>query len=420
MLQLAQQHLRYHHDHTDGWITLAKKDSDQFKQRHYKLGDISDNLSEWLGHDTYFSQNSFFRPRRRIENIRELRSLYIDIDCYNLGYKPEWTLGRLELDVFGQEVPNPNYVTLSGRGLVLHWKIEPVPYMALPLWQAIQKYLFSKFEFVGADPKSLDASRVFRVPGSINSKNGNMVTVQYRHDYHYALREIQSEYLPELSPSPTKKDRKSKIKSEKKVTTLFTTHTLNYTRLLDLKTLLELRNYDVKNYREMICFLYRYWSSCYIGDPQEALRQTLDLNSEFLQPLSRSEVEKSTQSAEKAWGEKQHEILQGNFRNKAGYNFSNPKIIQMLNITEEEQHSMKTIISKDEKYRRNNQTRTSKRRESGIPTRHEYLKQQQTITDTRLLLLQDTIENNPKASNRELADILSISESYVRKLKKII
>ena len=55
-------------------------------------------------------------------------------------------------------------------------------------------------EYVGADQKSIDPTRVFRVAGSVNAKNGKKVVIEYRHDYRYILRELQAEYLPELSP----------------------------------------------------------------------------------------------------------------------------------------------------------------------------------------------------------------------------
>ena len=53
---------------------------------------------------------------------------------------------------------------------------------------------------------------MFRVSGSINSKNGKEVAIDYRHDYRYTLRDLQAEYLPELIPKqPKKPGRKSKI-----------------------------------------------------------------------------------------------------------------------------------------------------------------------------------------------------------------
>jgi len=68
MQQLALEHLNLHHGDADGWITLAQKGEGRFKQYHYKLDEIEEALPEWLGDDLYFSQNTFFTTKRRIEH----------------------------------------------------------------------------------------------------------------------------------------------------------------------------------------------------------------------------------------------------------------------------------------------------------------------------------------------------------------
>ena len=111
---------------------------------------------------------------------------------------PKWLLGKLQLEFFGQLIPEPNIIIFSGQGLVLIWLIDPVPYQALPLWQAIQQYLLDQLKEFGGDSRASDAARVFRLDGSVNSKNGEEVHVEYRHNYKYDLRTLQEEYLPVL------------------------------------------------------------------------------------------------------------------------------------------------------------------------------------------------------------------------------
>ena len=200
-LEEAKQHVLFHHYQASGWITIAKKERDgTWKQYHYQPEQLASELSNWLGDNVYFSQNTFYKPQRRIENIKQLRALYVDIDCHNLNYDPYWVADKLYLEVFNDAVPVPNFIIFSGRGLVCIWLIEPVPYKALPLWKAVQNHFFKQMEYVGADQKSIDPTRVFRVAGSVNAKNGKKVVIEYRHDYRYILRELQAEYLPELSP----------------------------------------------------------------------------------------------------------------------------------------------------------------------------------------------------------------------------
>ena len=174
-LQLAREHVAFHHGNADGWVTLAQKNEKGFKQFHYTAQELADHLKEWTGDDVYFSQNTFYKPQRRIDSIRQLRSLYVDLDVYNVGMDPEYALGKLEFDFFGQTIPEPNLVIFSGRGLVLVWNIDPVPYQAMPLWKALEGHFIKELAEVGADPKASDPARIFRLAGTTNSKSGTMV-----------------------------------------------------------------------------------------------------------------------------------------------------------------------------------------------------------------------------------------------------
>lgn len=237
----AVYHAWFHHHDSDGWITVAKKtENGAFKQFHFKPQELAAELSKWLGEDVYFSQNTFYKPQRKIENIRQLKSLYVDLDFYLFNYDPSWVLGKLEHEYFGELIPEPNILIFSGQGLVLIWLLDPVPYKALPLWQAVQNHLLEQLKGLGGDPKATDAARVFRIAGSINSKNGAEVRAEYRHDYKYELRQIQFDYLPELNEAVNPTPQKKKRGRKKKVVQLFNTYKLHYARLLDLVKLVEL------------------------------------------------------------------------------------------------------------------------------------------------------------------------------------
>ncbi|MEK5445174.1 MULTISPECIES: hypothetical protein [Bacillaceae] len=210
-LKEAQYHAWFHHHDSDGWITVAKKSLGGFQQRYYKPQELAKSLSDWLGEDVYFSQNTFYKPQRQIQNLRQLKSLYVDLDFYLFNYDPSWIIGKLEYDFFGQSIPEPNIIIFSGQGVVLIWLLEPVPYRALPLWQALQDYFLNQLKDLGGDSKASDAARVFRLAGTVNSKNGAEVHAEYRHDYRYELRQLQRDYLPELEEKKKTKGRKGKV-----------------------------------------------------------------------------------------------------------------------------------------------------------------------------------------------------------------
>ena len=422
-LDAAAKQLLFHHNpqNTSGWITLAKKDpqTKRFRQFHYQPEELASALSDWMGEDVYYSQNSFYKPQRRIDNIRQLRTLYVDLDVYNLGMTPEWVLGKLEWEVFGQGLPEPNMIIFSGRGLVLIWHIEPIPYMAMPLWRAVETYFAEQLKEVGADTKATDPARIFRLAGSINSKNDAIVRAEYRHDYRYDIHQLQYDYLPELSPQKLavkKKGRKTKV------VRMFNVYTLHLSRARDIAKLVELREGDVKGYRETILFLYRYFTACFTDDPDKALEDTLSLNSEFILPLPEKEVRSATKSAEKAWKAKSdakaNEMAKKMGYPGAGYNMPNQTIIDWLNITPEEQKHLSSIIGKDEKRRRNLQLKEQQRREAGMRPMEEYIleRKQQVLSNAEQLKI--LIEENPSWTNAQLADAMNTTVRSIQRWKK--
>ena len=419
----AGEQLLFHHhpQNTSGWITLAKKDPDtkRFRQYHYQPEELASALSDWMGEDVYYSQNSFYKPQRRVDNIRQLRTLYVDLDVYNLGMTPEWVLGKLEFEIFGQALPEPNMIIFSGRGLVLIWHIEPIPYQAMPLWRAVETYFVNQLQEVGADTKATDPARIFRLAGSINSKNNAVVKTEYRHDHRYDIHQLQYDYLPELSPKKLASKKKGR---STKIVRLFNTYTLHLSRARDLAKLVELRQGDVAGFRETILFLYRYWTCCFTDDPERALDDTLSLNSEFLHPLPEKEVIRATKSAQKAWDAKSdakaNELAKSLGYPGAGYNMPNSKIIEWLDITPQEQEQLSSIIGAVEKRRRNRLQKEKWRRSVGMRPMEEYIEERKQQVFSKAEQLKQLMEENPSWTNAQLAEAMNTTVRSIQRWKK--
>lgn len=327
------------HSKSKGWITRSVISKDGYTQWHYKYAELKD--LDLTGENIYITLNTFYKPCRRLEYIKELNALFIDLDTYNTKFNKEQILMDLEQNYFNKKVPIPNYVIDSGRGMYLIWLINSVPSKALPLWKAVQEYLYSQLECFGADRKALDATRILRVPGSINSKAKTVVGILDEYDYVYDLREIQHEFLPELKPKEKKRGRPRKINF------VYRERSLYYARIQDITKLCELREYSLKGKRELILFLYRYYLCVFTEDVQKALEDVLELNSMFTPPLGDNEVRKATRSAERVYIDKVKE-----------YKYKNSTLIELLEITEDEERYMTTIISNKE-YRRRKKLRDS-------------------------------------------------------------
>ena len=332
------------HGNSKGWITRSCIDENGYSQWHYKYKELKEtDLTE---ENIYITLNTFFKPYRRLECIKELNALFIDLDYYKTKFTKEQIIMNLEENYFNKTIPATNYILDSGRGLALIWLINKVPSKALPLWKAIEEYLYNKLKEFGADRQALDATRILRVPGSINSKSKTVVSIIDEYDYIYDLREIQKEFLPELKPKEKKKGR------SKKINYIYRERSLYYARIQDITKLCELREYDLKGHREIILFLYRYYLCSFTEDVQKALEDVLELNSMFIAPLKENEVIRATRSAEKRYLDKNKE-----------YKYKNDTLIELLEITEYEETKMSTIISKNEYKRRNNEYNKKKYQE---------------------------------------------------------
>ena len=344
-LSQSVKYINIVHRNSEGWITKAKISAEGYKQWHYKHMQLV--KLKFDKDNVYITLNTFYKTYRRIEYLRELNALFIDLDTYKTDFTKEQILMNLNENYFGKNIPTPNFIIDSGRGLYLIWLIKKVPSMALPLWKAVEEYFYRTLKEFGADRQALDATRILRIPGSINSKTHTEVKIIDNYDYLYDLREIQNEYMPELSEkAPIRRGRPKKVKY------IYRERSLYYARIQDLIKLCELREYNLKGHRELILFLYRYYLCYFTEDIEKSLNDTLELNNMFKQPLREKEVLSATKSAETVFKDQNKD-----------YKYKNETLINLLEISDEEQKEMKTIISKEEYKRRNNQYNKKKYRE---------------------------------------------------------
>ena len=406
------------HSKDKGFITVAEKELEEFTQWHYKYLNLPSVVGKM---NRYMSMNTFWKTYRRIEYLKELTTIYVDIDYYNTNLSKETVLHNLAQLVEEKKLPQPCITIDSGRGLYVIWKIKQVPSQALPLWQTVENHFVDVLSKFGADPLAKDACRVLRVPGTVNSKNNSSVNMlEFIPELVYTLRALQEEYLPTLKALEEVQEGKKKAKkrspnsNSNKLVRLFNIYNLNYTRIVDLVTLCELRNFNLPSQRELILFLYRLWSNLFCENKKIALERTLELNTQFLYPLSVREATSATQSAEKAfdaWESGETVKWQGREVRK-GYNYTNKTLIELLDITQEEQIHMKTIIGTGEKYRRNNERRNNKNKNENGLTSREQAKQD---VSERLAKLH---KENPKMTHKALAKILGVTREYVSILLK--
>lgn len=115
---------------------------------------------------------------READNVKGLRSFFIDLDCGPKKPYADQTEGALALRRFTDEMGFPQpYIVNSGRGLHVYWPIQEVLSVADwgPLARSFKTLVLSKLK---VDPAvSADAARVLRMPDTKHLK-GNPLPVQ--------------------------------------------------------------------------------------------------------------------------------------------------------------------------------------------------------------------------------------------------
>lgn len=389
------------HTNDDANFALCKKYKDsKFSQWMLNKNELMHKISNVLElEDVYFSLNSFCSVRRRIRDLYSLNGFIVDLDyykCAELANKNvEYVIDFLRQKGLFDKL-EPSHFIYSGNGMYIVYLIENAHAKScLKIWKKIMNILYTMFEQYGADNRSLDASHVFRLPGTVNTKTGNISRFIYNSDKdfkfeqqkeeikRYTLTEIADALLPQL---PYSREEYKRIKAERKaaaekklaernnssnnssnnsnkVKHIYNLYTLNLNRMKDLADLVNMRHgYCRKNgvlsaegSREYILFLYRYFNILCFHNIEKSLNDTLELNKKFAEQLSDDEVILSTKNVvdqHEKWQEayKLYNQIPQNEKPKIGfffhrycYTFKNSTIIQQLEITKEEMQKLRTI-----------------------------------------------------------------------------
>ena len=195
--------IRLIHRGHDGYVSFARKNADGTYDNiasipANSMPSLFDQMIPVVEYDGFFGVNGMFSPghvknehglfdqqgnplrkaRRKTEHLRWLTAIYADLDSHKLGLEPADVIGEIIRLQDADQMPPASIITRSGGGVWLFWlltgqdSINPV--RAWPekvaLWNRIQRAFNERFAQFGADTQAMDAARVTRIPGSINTK----------------------------------------------------------------------------------------------------------------------------------------------------------------------------------------------------------------------------------------------------------
>jgi hypothetical protein len=242
----------------DGTVVLARG-GPPWQEQDLRPFELDMGVYDLAGKpDAYITQNRFSGSRRLVQDVSTLTCLYADLDYYNVpelaGRPPEAVLEKAL-----EKVPEPSLAISSGRGLCLVWQHKAVGRTELPRWNDAQHSLYRSLKVVGADVKAKDAARVFRLIGTVNSKNGAMVRTLHNGGHVYDFEKL-AEALPvveeqdaEVYDLRVQRAARGGFKGPR----VWTEETLWESRLTDFQTLRHLRfgHRGMSDFRDRWLFL---------------------------------------------------------------------------------------------------------------------------------------------------------------------
>ena len=382
------------HMGANGWFAIIRKSASgrgRPSQRMYRLEDL-DGVVDAIRSDpdVYLSQGAFALPRRRVSALASIGCAFVDIDCYKLDRPADDALVNSLLERAREcGIPEPSYVTASGRGLYCRWLFErPVSAYQLTRWQALQSVLVPLFRALGADSKVRDAARVLRVMGSTNRTAGRSVHVVYnsgrRHEFDALCAAVEAVGATELldearedvqrliervtkrvqrahafGDRPTKSDLGLIQQYEQQRTPVMlrrgTPDHLHWHRFVDLRRLCEMRGGVHRGSRDLTLF----WMGTFLAQSRiirsdnfrsELSELVTGFGGEDFRPLEDGSM--GTLLERLKARERCEKVV---FRGRAYdplYTPTNQHLIEIFEISRDEQQGLATIISPSEKLRR--------------------------------------------------------------------
>ena len=396
--------------------------------------------------DIYNSVNEFSMAKRSEATIVKLNSLICDLDCHEGSFNEWVTLEVLRADFFGSQVPYPSEVINSGRGLHLYWHLENEGAESLAKWKTVQQIILNSLAPISeqtscsVDFKCIDPSRVLRVQDTYNTKSKTYCRLIEKSDIKYTLDEILECFydvnLADLKPfnsnpnKNTESNTKSltsaknslnergewkdlKIRRANGIISVFNAYSLLTCRATDFRKLLELRGGDMEGMRDEFLTMYAWTIISKKDDLEKLERELQGINALFKEPLKEKEV---SYKAEYIFKRFNKEVVKtddtSQFTDFDRYWYRNTTIINRLNITMDEQKEMLTIISKEEKNRRDKERKKKDRR-----NKEGVLKTRVSVIERRKLVAELI---NLGYTQKQIAETLGISVDTVKNDRKFI
>lgn len=322
----------------------------------------------------YMTHNGFTSACRKSEQVRQLNTLFFDLDCHDRDLQEtraivSKTLDTLKQAVGGGTLPQPTMTIDTGRGVQLFYVLtRSIPYRvsangqvnikSVKLFENVQKRMASLLDSVvssikgiSVDRATFDVSRVSRIPGTFNAKAGRYASLcDYSFDALYSLSKL-SGLIPARAEQPNCKTNLKR--AFKKTSSIINYQPLLKSRLAKIIELQKLRNFNCEGNRELMSFVF--YNTAVQVYPHEIAQQKLSsFNNNFINPLNVSELNGITKSVDSVT----------NMRGEQGYYLIGAnRLRELLAMTLEEEVAINFFESKRSVLRKEAKRTTKEKRE---------------------------------------------------------
>ena len=395
----AEEARAYHDPGRSGFFSILVDVHGDKRQSSHRLVEMPTVL-ELIDktRDTWLTQAEFIRPNRRVVNLARIGLMFADLDTYRqpwaTGRTPEQLAASVLYHCAQEGIPTPSLLIFSGRGIQAKWLLDrPVPRQALPRWNACQKYLIDRLMAIGADVAAKDASRVLRLVDTVNTKSGEICRVVHvetgadgqpvRYGFEYLaemLLPVARWEIEQQREARAERRQQLKLLPGTKTDNLrgFSGRQLAWHRLEDLRKLATLRG-GVQEGERMQHLFWRLNFLLLSGATHsgQMYHEAKALARELAPDWQQNSKELMTLYSKAKAYEAGEKITFGGKEYAPLYTPRNDTLINLFQITDQEQCELRTIISRDmaaERRRERDRERdTARRRAAGAVDRETYL-----------------------------------------------
>lgn len=286
-----------HRKHGGGVYTMTARSLSELQQ-YVMLIHASQRL------DYYITANTVSGTSRTADGLFGLQNIVIDIDCHeeliDIAGLVQAFLWRAECDMWSLgDLPRPNSIVRTGRGVQLWWAIKPCHASCLFYYNQIKTGLMDHIEVLLSEYSELEGLEVdraassnavgyYRLPCTYNTSAKRFGTLQVLHKERYDTHELAGYISPlprENRPERAQSAQKAIPREQGDVIVLNNYYTTGANRVMQLINLRNLRNNDVgAETRNNLCFaVYNSLRMAY--DHEEAMDRLRAYNNGFKKPM---------------------------------------------------------------------------------------------------------------------------------------